>query len=103
MTASTGKPRGRQKGVVLTEEHRDKIRKSNIFSNLIRHAEGKKELNQSQVTVSLALLKKILPDLQSIELKGDDENPVKHEHSVSPALEEVASLLSGIAAREREE
>ena len=48
--------------------HRDKIANSNILNNLIEHAEGTKELTSSQVQAGIALLKKVLPDLQSVAL-----------------------------------
>ena len=103
MASKVGRPKGSGKGVRFGEEHRDKIRKSNIFRYLIDHAEGKREMSQTQVNVGLAMMKKVLPDMSSVQISGDPDQPVQHEHSVSPALEEVASLLSGIAARERED
>jgi len=63
---------------MLTEEHRDKIRKSNMFSRLIRHAEGKEpDMTPTQVQVALALMKKILPDLSSVEHTGNPDNPLE--------------------------
>ena len=50
----------------MPDRHRDKIANSNILNNLIEHAEGKRELSSSQVTAAIALLKKVLPDLQSV-------------------------------------
>ena len=82
MAGKTGNPRGREKGVKLTEAHRDKIRNSNILSYLIRHAEGKREMNATQVTAALALLKKTLPDLSSVEVTGDDTNPLNIAHTI---------------------
>jgi len=79
---------------MLTEEHRDKIRKSNIFSNLIQHAEGKKDLSPTQVQVGLALIKKILPDLQSVQISGDEEKPFVVEHKLTEAKE---TFLAAIA------
>lgn len=62
--------RGRQPGVVLTEEHRDKIRKSNILTALIEHAEGSRDMTSTQVTAGLGLLKKALPDLSAVTVEG---------------------------------
>lgn len=59
--------RGRQPGIKLPEEHRDKIKNSNILTYLIDHVEGKREMSQSQVSAGVALLKKTLPDLSSID------------------------------------
>mgnify|MGYP000173017070 CR=1 FL=1 len=58
----------RAKGSVLhkmTDDHRLKIANSNILSRLIAHAEGSQDMKQSEVTAGLALLKKVLPDLQN--------------------------------------
>lgn len=71
-----GRPRGKT-NTRLTNEHRDKIKNSNILNALIGHAEGKREMSATQVTAGLGLLKKALPDLQSVELTGDADNPVE--------------------------
>lgn len=34
-------------------------------------------MSSTQVTAGLGLLKKVLPDLQTVELKGDPDNPVQ--------------------------
>lgn len=68
--------RGRSPGFRMSQEHRDKIKNSNILSALIKHVEGKQDMSATQVTAGLGLLKKCLPDLQSVELTGDAENPV---------------------------
>ena len=59
--------RGRAPGFTMSAEHRGKIQNSNILKALIEHAEGKREMSASQVSAGLGLLKKILPDLQSVE------------------------------------
>ncbi len=68
--------RGRPAGFRMSDEHRTKIANSQILKCLIEHATGEKEMSASQVTAGLGLLKKVLPDLQSVELTGDDKNPV---------------------------
>jgi hypothetical protein len=60
----------------MSEEHRGKIRNSNILNALIEHAEGRREMSATQVSAGLGLLKKALPDLSSVELTGDEDNPV---------------------------
>lgn len=69
--------RGRLKGFRMTQEHRDKIAKSNILYKLIKCAEGVEEMSPTQASVGVALLKKVLPDLQSVELAGDPDNPLE--------------------------
>ena len=69
--------KGRTSLVRMTESHRDKIRNSNVLSHLIDHAEGKRDMTATQVTAALGLLKKALPDLQSVQHSGDESAPVK--------------------------
>jgi hypothetical protein len=60
----------------MPEAHRVKIQNSNILNALIEHVEGKRKMSASQVTAGLGLLKKAMPDLQSVTLTGDKANPV---------------------------
>lgn len=62
--------RGRTPGFVMSNEHRDKIKNSNILTALIEHVEGKRDMSATQVTAGLGLLKKALPDLQAVEHSG---------------------------------
>jgi hypothetical protein len=43
---------------------------------------GEAELTAPQVTAALGLLKKALPDLQAVQLSGDEDSPVEHRHVV---------------------
>ncbi len=65
--------RGRQPGFTMSNEHRDKIKKSNILNALIEHAMGERDMSATQVTAGLGLLKKALPDLSAVTLSGDEE------------------------------
>ena len=56
----------------MSEAHRTEIRNSRILGNLIKHAEGEREMTSSQVRPALGLLKKVLPDLSSTTLKAED-------------------------------
>lgn len=58
----------------MSDAHRVKIQNSNILNALIEHVDGKRDMSSSQVTAGIALLKKVLPDLQSIEHSGQGEN-----------------------------
>ena len=69
--------RGRKPGFVMSNEHRDKIKNSNILNALIEHAEGNREMSSTQVTAALGLLKKALPDLQSVEVGSDPDKPMR--------------------------
>lgn len=69
--------RGRKPGFVMSEEHRVKIQNSNILNALIEHVNGKREMSASQVSAGVALMKKILPDLQAVQLSGKDGGPIE--------------------------
>ena len=43
------------------------------------------EMSREQITVALGLLKKTLPDLSSVELKGDETNPLNMSFTVKYA------------------
>lgn len=55
-------------------EHRDKIKNSNILSCLIEHVVGNREMTSTQVTAGLGLLKKVMPDMETLKLEGSGEN-----------------------------
>lgn len=76
----------------MSDEHRVKIQNSNILNALIEHVEGKREMSGSQVTAGVALMKKVLPDLQSMQIEG------QVEHGISDPL---AALLADIATSGR--
>lgn len=67
----------------MSEEHRVKIQNSNILNALLEHVEGERDMSPSQVTAGVALMKKVLPDLQAMQHSGDVENPVQHKLSIS--------------------
>ena len=67
--------RGRKPGFTMGSAHRDKIKNSNILRALIEHVEGKREMSPSQVSAGLGLLKKVMPDLSSVQHEGG-EKPV---------------------------
>lgn len=71
----------------MSAEHRDKIKNSNILSALIDHVEGNREMSSTQVTAALGLLKKALPDLQSVEIGSDPDKPMKMEFGWMPSSE----------------
>lgn len=60
----------------MSHQHRDKIKNSNILNALVEHVEGKREMTGSQVQAGLGLLKKVLPDLQAVQLETG-ENGIK--------------------------
>ena len=60
----------------MTEEHRTKIANTQILNRLLAHHMGEIELSKTQIDVGLALLKKVLPDLQAVTLSGDENSPI---------------------------
>jgi hypothetical protein len=71
--------RGRTKGFVMSDEHREKLRQSNILTYLIKFFEGERKMSPAQAQVGIALLKKIMPDLSSVEMGGPEGGPIHHE------------------------
>lgn len=61
----------------MSDEHRVKIQNSNILNALVEHAEGRRDMSPTQVSAGLGLLKKVLPDLQSVALTGQDGGAVE--------------------------
>jgi hypothetical protein len=55
----------------MSGEHRGKIQNSNILKALIEHVEGAREMSSTQVSAALGLLRKVLPDLSSAEIKQE--------------------------------
>ena len=82
-------PRGRQPGFHMSEEHRVKIKNSNILNALIEHVEGKREMASSQVTAGLGLLRKVMPDLSESSVT----HSVKRD-ATEYSREELAAILA---------
>lgn len=68
--------RGRPAGFKMTDEHRAKISNSNILNALIEHIQGTREMSGTQVTAGLGLLKKVMPDLATLQHTGEDGGPL---------------------------
>ena len=71
--------RGRAPGFRMSDEHRVKIQNSNILNALIEHVQGQRDMSSTQVSAGVALLRKVMPDLQAITVGGDEDNPVRIE------------------------
>lgn len=59
------------------QKTREKIQTSQLVNRLTNHALGETELTATQLRAIEILLKKTLPDLSSVEHKGDAENPLE--------------------------
>lgn len=67
----------RTRRIFCDDNTRLKIQTTQIIKRLTDHILGNVELNPSQVTAALGLLKKTIPDLSSIELSGEVEQTHK--------------------------
>ncbi len=64
---------GREPGFRMSDAHRVKIKNSNILNALIEHVEGKREMSATQVSAGLGLLRKVMPDLATTTIQGDED------------------------------
>lgn len=71
--------RGRKPGFVMTDEHRTKIANSQILKALLEHVEGKREMSATQVSAGVALLRKVLPDMQAVSMDATVDAKAKVE------------------------
>lgn len=60
----------------MSNEHRVKIQNSNILTALLEHVGGEREMSPTQVSAGLGLLKKVLPDLSSIEIEAEHSGKI---------------------------
>lgn len=67
---------GRPMGRLHQDDVRAKIQASQIINRLMGCINGECELSATQVNAANILLRKTLPDLSSVELGGDPENPI---------------------------
>lgn len=70
-----------KRNAMLIAEARQKIRTTQLINRLQNHALGSIEMSDSQVKATAILLRKSVPDLQSIQLQGDENAPFKHVFS----------------------
>lgn len=67
---------GRPMNKLHQDDVRKKIQASQLLNRLTDHAFGEVELSQSQIKAIEILLRKSLPDLSSVTISGDPENPL---------------------------
>lgn len=71
------------------EETRAKIKASQLVNRLTEHVLGGIEMTSTQVRAAEVLLRKVLPDLASVEHSGEISNPsVVRAPAVAPNAEE---------------
>lgn len=59
-----------------TEEVRQKIKASQLINRLQDHIFSEVDMTKTQVSAALGLLKKVVPDLQAMQVSGDADNPL---------------------------
>jgi hypothetical protein len=77
---------------------RQKIQNSKVLNRLIQHVEGELKLDKSQVSAGLGLLKKVLPDLASVEVSGDPDRPLAFEEIRRTVVDTGNSDSEGVQA-----
>jgi len=88
-------PKKERKGTV-GEMWRERIRAGKILAKLMKHVEGEVEMSATQIRAAEILLKKVLPDLSSIEHKGN----VEHRHLTEYSDAELIGFLERAHRRE---
>lgn len=64
------------------DETRAKIQAAQIINRMMGCVMGELTLDSNQVSCAKGLLNKVLPDLQSTTIGGDEDNPVELIHKV---------------------
>lgn len=75
----------------MPQQWRDKIQTSMLINRLERHVNGELELSSTQVAAANILLKKSLPDIASVTVAGDPDNPI---HTVQKIVREIVRPAS---------
>lgn len=74
----------RRAGYRHHEDTRKKIRAAQLINRLEKHVMADSPImDASQVNAAKALLNKVLPDLSSVSLGSDPDNPVRHAVEIS--------------------
>ncbi len=70
----------------LSENTRLRIKTTMLVKRLTDHVVGNCEMSASQVRAAEILLRKTLPDVQTVQLEGG-ENPIQHQIADKPMSE----------------
>ena len=83
----------KSKGFV--QKSRDRIKAGRVLPRLIECYNGELELNQQQVTIGLALLKKVLPDTSHQILEANLDNVADRDKTLSELYRDVLDSEKG--------
>lgn len=85
MAGVKGMFEGRRQSPAYVNAVRSRIRAGGIVDRLEKHILGKIEMQPSQVTAALGLLKKVVPDLGHVEHSGEiNHNYVARTPEIAP-------------------
>ena len=74
----------RPMGRLHQDDVRKKIQVSQLLNVLTDHALGRsEEIAMSRLKAIEILLRKSLPDLSQVQIQGDENNPVRHNVTIS--------------------
>lgn len=76
-----------RKNTAHLDKTKERIQTSQLINRLMGHALGKNKMSTTQVQAASILLKKTVPDLQSIEHGGELDATVVHVISDKPMTE----------------
>lgn len=76
------------------ENTRLKIQAAQIINRLQNHFEGTVDLSPTQIKTAEILLRKSLPDLSSVTIGGDADNPLFKPGMTEKELDELITRLS---------
>jgi hypothetical protein len=79
----------RTRKILHDDETRAKIQAAQIINRMMGCLNGELMLDSNQVSCGKALLNKVLPDLQSTTVKGDEENPLQLVSKVERIIRHV--------------
>lgn len=89
----------RTRRIMQDDRTRERIRSSQIINRLQNCALGKVELTAVQVRAAETLLRKALPDLQSVELSGPGGGAIPIEINDNDRARGLAALVSKLKAK----
>ena len=67
-----------------SKRDKERIRASQLLNRLEAFVNGKVKLSSAQVQAARVVIGKVIPDLKSVEVTGDQENPleVNNNHTI---------------------
>lgn len=97
MSGKKGMFDGRKQSPAYVDAVRRRIRAGGIVARLEKHVLGQIKMTSSQVQAALGLLKKVVPDLASVEHSGADGGPIEFKaiYFADAALQLHPEELSG--------